>query len=107
MEGKTIQPLDQILLYGLCRISIHSSRPEITTDVHLAPVPYADLASNLSEKLSDMRTIRCIAGFLAHRPGSLFTARQQNSPFFIQIDSVTLSSFYRPQKGFTPPRKVK
>jgi hypothetical protein len=65
MEGKMIQPLDQILLCGLCRIIIHSSPPEIITDVYLDPVPYTDLASNLSEKLSDMRTIRCIAGFLA------------------------------------------
>lgn len=85
-------------------MSIHTTPPEIKTYVHIKLAPYADLSSNLSEKLSDMRTIRCIADFFAQRPGSLVHRKATEQSVFHPDRLSTLSLVYRPEKGVTPPQ---
>ena len=84
-----------------CDMSDHTIPSEITTYVHIELLPYADLSSNLSEKLSDMRTIRCIAGFFSRRPESLFHRKATEQSVFYSDRLSTLSLVYRPDKGVT------
>lgn len=105
MEGGAIQPRDPNRPRGHRRTCIYSSPSEIITNVHQSLVPCADLSSNLSEKLSDMRTIRCIAGFFAQRPRSLFH-RKATEQFVFHSDRLSTAIFsVPPLGGITPPPK--